>query len=299
MGDCRGLFSRAARSNTQRFGATKKMELLLIGQPPLPPAPKSTAPLRKSIQEELLALSHPPLHSSEDRSPASFTFLSQSREKFYTSKSPKHAGPPPGAYSVSYTQVDKHNGWADVRSAKVSRLFSPPENPSSRYLGVDTPKKKLGSAVIFSKQVPRSKHWIGQNSAHEKRFSHSNLMPGNASKFRKSPSVKFGLLSPRSLKLFPGPKAAPDHYNPRKSTIMPRSPICIFPKARTPRFQVADESPPQHQVYTISPKTTGVDWSRQTHSKSELDLILPRYMMASTSRLAIQEVNEKTLRVLN
>lgn len=298
MGDSEGLFSRAGRSNTQRFGAIKKIERLLTGRPEVPSSPRA-ALLRKSTQEELLTLANQPLQCSDDHLCASFAFLSQSREKFYASRSPKPVGPPPGAYSVSYTQVDKHKGWAHTRSAKVTTLFSPPESPSGRYLGVDE-EKRLNTAVDFRKQVARVRHWVGQTSAHEMRFTHSNLMPANASKFRKSPSVHFGLSSPRSPKLFPGPKAAPDHYSPQVSTVLPRSPSFIFPKASTPRFHILEGSPRQYQVSfdPVTPRVrTVVDWSLEKQPKSELGAQLPRYMVATTSRLAIQEVNEKTLRM--
>jgi len=299
MGDSGGLFSRAGRSNTQRFGAIKKVERLLTGRPEVP-SPRAIPLLRKSTQEELLTLANQPLQDSDDRLGASFAFLVQSREKFYASRRPKVVGPPPGAYSVSYTQVDKHKGWAHTRSSKVSVLFSPPESPSGRYLGVDTPAKRLNSTVSFRKQVARLKHWIGQTSAHELRFTHSNLMPANASKFRKSPNVHFGLSSPRSSKLFPGPKAAPDHYSPQVSTVLPRSPSFLFPKDATPRFQTLEGSQRQYQVSfdPVTPRVrTVVDWSLEKQPKSELGAQLPRYMLATTSRLAIQEVSEKTLRL--
>ena len=299
MSDSTGLFSRAGRSNTQRFGAIKKMESMLSGHKS-PPAPsiRPIPVLRKSTQELLLSLPST-RQESEEYSPPSVAFLAQSRGDFYASNSPKSAGPPPGAYNISYSQVDKHKGWADTRSSKACALFSPPESPSSHYFSTDLPRKKPSNALNFRTQISRSNHRIGLNSVHEKRFAGSNLMPSNASKYQKVTGIRFELRLPRSEKLFPGPAAAPDHYKPEKARIQSRSPNYSFSKATNVHSQLSLTNTSLYNVSydPVSPRVkTVVDWGLEKPPKSELHL--PRFMIATTSRLGIQEADtEKALRM--
>ena len=150
--------------------------------------------------------------------------------------------------------------------------------------------------VKFGKQLRRDTKWL-RVAAHEGRFLTRNLMPLAASKYHKPPNLRFDLLSPRRTKLFPVPTEAPD-YSPRFSYVQPRSPVHRFPRARPPEDDTT--SPPPYPVHyeAVTPRVAKVlDWRLERDYSSPLAQSLPSYMGVTSTRLALEEVNEKTLRL--
>lgn len=122
-------------------------------------------------------------------------------------------------------------------------------------------------------------------------------MPLVDSKYRKPPNLRFDLLSPRRTKLFPVPTESPD-YSPSLSFVQPRSPAHSFPRAQPSEEDIV--SPPPYPVHyeAVSPRVAKVlDWKLEKNYSSPLAKSLPRYMGVISTRLALEGVNEKALRL--
>ena len=176
---------------------------------------------------------------------------------------------------------------------------SPSESSSPAvelFAPVRVEKEGKRKGVKFGKQLRRDSKWL-RVAAHEGRFLTRNLMPLVDSKYHKSPNLRFDLLSPRREKLFPVPAEAPD-YSPRMSLVQFRSPAHFFPRAQPTEDDKG--SSPSYSVHygAVSPRVAKVlDWKLERDYTSPLGRSLPRFMGVRSSRLALEEVNEKGLRL--
>lgn len=285
MGDSDSLYSRLGRAGTKRFGLIKRTELLLSGKPVKTDRIPLERPVKRTTREEL-AMIKTGKRAEERKKEEEGKGFGREREE---SRRETGETPAPGWYDVSYEQVDKHTYFPLISPAK-SPVLSLPCSPHLTFPAPKPSKKGLS----FTQQLKRDMKWL-QVQAHEGRFLSKNLMPEGVSKYRKPGNVRFDRLAPRKEQLFPLQVEAPDYYAPQHTLVQPRSPAHSFPQSTRPlpsSFSPLSYSP---HYQSITPKVHQVlNWSLENASSTSP---LPSYMTVTSSRLALEAVNEKTLKL--
>lgn len=140
---------------------------------------------------------------------------------------------------------------------------------------------------------------IGLLDVHEKRFDSVSLMPEIVSKYRRTGVLNMSKSLPRAGLMV---SISSPQYDANKESIMPSLGRTLSFSKMTPRRALFKAIPEQVEPYDVLysqvlPKSTSKDFSSMPPRDRSPDLPLPSFMQDSTSRLAIEMLNEKMIKM--
>jgi len=140
---------------------------------------------------------------------------------------------------------------------------------------------------------------VGLLDAHEKRFEQMALMPGIASKYRRCGALDMAKSLPRAGLMV---SVSSPQYDVNKETIMTSLGHTFSFSKMTPRRPLFKLIPEQVEPYDVLysqvlPKSMSKDFASMPPRDHNPDLPLPSFMQDSTSRFAIEMLNEKMMKM--
>ena len=158
--------------------------------------------------------------------------------------------------------------------------------------------RNIPSPVAMRLQSDRKPSY-GALDVHEKRFSQNALMPEIASKYHRSsvPDMSKSISRPKLTVTVSSPQ-----YDANKEALMLNLGRAASFSKMTPRKPLFKPIPEQVEPYDVLysqvfPKTSGTSFDSMPPRDHSPHLPLPSFMQNSTSRLAIEMLNEKMIKM--